>query len=266
MESSAFVQSFLAPQKMGNWFRDFNPLSKANTCFAIAFTAIVVSDWRYGFPLCVFYGLFAVAAGRFRPFFKLFWKLLLLTLGFLVLIRQMSFNGFLVLFTPWLWTWDAFEAAFNISSYILGFSGAILLFFNTTEMRDLMYSLEQKGVSHATSYIMLASFQTIIDLRQNAVTIMESQKSRGIETDGKFLDRIKAFFPILAPLFLGALASTEEKSIAMDARAFSVERSHTFLRELRPVPPSEKVLVIACDLYLVAVIGIKIYMTFFANR
>jgi energy-coupling factor transporter transmembrane protein EcfT len=89
---------------------------------------------------------------------------------------------------------------------------------------------------------MLASMQNIIDLRKASVTILDSQKSRGIETDGNVFVRTRAFFPTLGPLLLGAIASTEEKVIAMDARAFSVKGKHTFLRELAPVSPREKLL------------------------
>lgn len=115
---------------------------------------------------------------------------------------------------------------------------------------------------HEVSYIVLASFQTITDLKKNTAQIMESQKARGIETEGSVIRRIKAFFPILGPLVLGAISSTEEKSIAMDARAFSVKCSHTFLRELRPVPVYEKLIVILADVLLLAVIGVRLYQMF----
>ena len=58
--------------------------------------------------------------------------------------------------------------------------------------------------------------------------------------------------PVISPLMLGAIASAEEKSIAMDARAFSIDTPHTFLRELRVVPGWEKALNLAADLAFVA--------------
>ena len=105
---------------------------------------------------------------------------------------------------------------------------------------------------HTTSYIILASFQTIVDLKASVQTIFESQKARGIEVEGSLLTRAKAFFPVISPLMLGAIASAEEKSIAMDARAFSIDTPHTFLRELRVVPGWEKALNLAADLAFVA--------------
>jgi len=100
------------------------------------------------------------------------------------------------------------------------------------------------------------------DLKKNMETIMESQKARGIETEGGIVIRVKAFFPILGPLILGAISGTEEKSIAMDARAFSAKCQHTFLRELKPVPVYEKIIVLLVNLFFAASVGFKIYTIF----
>ena len=104
------------------------------------------------------------------------------------------------------------------------------------KMKDLMLALENRGVTHVASYIMLSSMQSIIDMKKSADTILESQKARGIETDGNLIVRMKAFFPTLGPILLSAMSGTEEKAIAMDARAFSHEGGHTYLRVLRPIP------------------------------
>lgn len=260
-----FIDSFRDYQKFDNWFIDFNPLSKLNILFALGFSSMLLNNWKYGFSLSVLYCVFAFFVKRGKQFVKLF-SVIVLILGFFTLvIRQFSVSGTTVLFTLFgvlPITKEALINGLNTASYLLGFSGAIILFFVTTQMRDLMYALERKGVSHEVSYVVLASFQTIIDLKKNTNQIMESQKARGIETEGSVINRIKAFFPILGPLVLGAISSTEEKSIAMDARAFSVQCKHTFLRELRPVPVYEKVAVIVVDVCFVLLVVFKIYQAF----
>lgn len=259
-----FINSFRKPVEFPNWFIGLNPLSKLNLCFVIGFACWLIKDWRIGFAMCAFYFVFAFAIGVGKKFTPIFSALFVLAGVFTVIVRQFSAQGGEVMFTlfGWDFTVGALINGLNMSSALLGFSGPIILFFITTQTRDLMYALEQKGMSHTVSYIMLASFQTIIDLKASTVTIMESQKARGIETEGSIMTRIKAFFPILAPLILGALSSTEEKTIAMDARAFSVECDHTFLRELKPVPAWEKALVIVVDLAFVALCVFKIVMMF----
>lgn len=261
----SFIDSFRDYQKFDNWFIDFNPLSKLNILFALGFSSMLVNNWKYGFSLCVLYCIFAFAVNRGKQFMKPFSVIVLIFGFFTLVIRQFSVTGTTVLinlFGVLPITKEALINGLNTASYLLGFSGAIVLFFVTTEMRDLMYSQEKKGVSHEVSYIVLASFQTIIDLKKNTNLIMESQKARGIETEGNIVNRIKAFFPILGPLVLGAISSTEEKSIAMDARAFSVKCKHTFLRELRPAPVYEKAIVIITDISFVLLVVYKIYQVF----
>jgi energy-coupling factor transporter transmembrane protein EcfT len=256
-----FIESLRKYQTVDNWFLDLNPLSKLNILFALGFSAMIVNDWRYGFSLCGFYCILAFVANRGGKFLKPFSVIVLIFGLFTLIIRQFSVAGeteLFKLFGSLSITQEALINGLNTASYLLGFSGGIVLFFVTTQMRDLMYSLEKKGISHEVSYIVLASFQTIIDLRKNTFLIMESQKARGIETEGSVFNRIKAFFPILGPLVLGAISGTEEKTIAMDARAFSVKCKHTFLRELRPVPGYEKIMVVIVDLAFLGVIVYKI--------
>lgn len=251
---STFVEQFLHPQCSGNWFIDLNPLTKLNILLVLAFTSLVTQNIIFSVALCVAYYILALLIGKLKYFNNLFSKLLV-TIGiFIIVVRQLTVKGTTPLFSifGWVWTLEGLLNGLQVGLVILGFSGAIILFYASTQMRDLMYALEQKGVPHATSYIILASFQTIVDLKSSLQTIFESQKARGIEVEGNIFVRIKAFFPVLSPLLLGAIASAEEKSIAMDARAFSVSGSHTFLRELRKTPAWEKAMVVIIDLAFAA--------------
>ena len=54
------------------------------------------------------------------------------------------------------------------------------------------------------------------------------------------------------------MSGTEEKSIAMEARAFSYEGKHTTLRDLRPTTKKEIVLDVIAVLYLLASIGYRV--------
>ncbi len=257
-----FINRFRSYQKTGNFWLDLNPLTKLNICLAFAFSALIMLDYRYGIPLCLLCCVMAALSGKFKEFFSLYGRICLIIIVFVTVIRQIGMRTGNV--TPfinilgWQWYLESFIAGWNTITFILGFSGCLIFFFATTPMRDLMYAFEQMGVSHETSFIMLASMQNIIDLKKASVTILESQKSRGIETDGNILVRAKAFFPTLGPLLLAAIASTEEKAIALDARAFSVKRKHTFLRELAPAGRAEKFLSIAAWVFCVLTVVYRI--------
>lgn len=260
MVNKAFIDSFLKPQTTGNWILDLNPISKLIISILVGFSAIIAQSIPYSFALCLLYFILAAAAQKLRAFSNIYVKLMITVLLFLIILRQVTVKGDMVLFSifGWNWTMEALKVGLNVSGYILGFSGAIILFSSTTSARDLMYSFERLGVPHTTSYVILASLQTIIDLNKSVKTIFESQKARGIEVEGNVFVRAKAFFPVISPLMLGAMSAAEEKSISMDARAFSLETQHTFLRELRKTPVWEKVMVAVFGVLFVALCVVRI--------
>ncbi|MEF9946658.1 MAG: energy-coupling factor transporter transmembrane component T [Lachnospiraceae bacterium] len=251
-----FVNQFMQPKRSGNFIRDLNPMSKLNLMLVLGLSPFIVQNFIYGFSIVIFFILVSALAGSFQSFFSMYWKVLLLFGVFLFLVKAAFSPGEEVLFQLWgiCVTQESIIAGLNIVSLVLAFSGAVILFVKVTPMEDLTYMLEKKGVSHMVSFVILSSFQMITDLGQNAQIILESQKARGIETEGNVFQRAKAFIPVIGPLILNAIASTEEKSIAMDARAFSAPVEHTFLSELPEVKLKEKIIVILFDIAFVALI------------
>lgn len=249
----SFVEKYMHPKKTGNVIRDLNPFSKLNLALVIGISTFVVYNYIYGFAIVLFFILISVAAKEFKSFFSMYWKVLLLFGVFLFLIKAAFSPGEHIIFQLWgiCVTKESIISGLNTVSCVLAFSGGIVLFVKTTPMEDFTYMLEQKGVSHMVSFVILSSFQSIADLGQSSRVIMESQKARGIETEGNIWRRAKAYIPVMGPLVLNAISSTEEKSIAMDARAFSAPVEHTFLSELPLVTAKEKILVSLVDIAFV---------------
>lgn len=258
----SFAHDYLKPRLKGNFILDMNTMSKANILIAMTLSAFVVFDVAYAFALTALILVFAALAGKFRSFFKVYWKIVVFFASLLFLVRAAFTNGSVVLFqlggihvTP-----EGIHLGLISAALVMEFSGAFILFMETTEMDELVYMLEKKGMSHTFSYIILSAFQTIKDLSKSSQTIMDSQRCRGIETEGSIVNRAKAFVPVLGPLVLGAISNAEEKSIAMDARAFSAPNKHTSLLLLRKVPTSEQLLVWVFDLALILTIIGRIYV------
>lgn len=255
-----YMDKYCNYQLRGNFFLDMNPLVKMNIFLAVGIIGILLPSYKEQIVLCAVYYVLAAVGKRFKTFAKLYTAFLIMILGYMLIVRQLSVTGENVLFSVfgWKWTYEALVNALDLSFTLSVFSGGVILFFVFTEMRDLMYSFEKLGVSHEASYIVLASFQTMTDLKKTAQTIMDSQRARGVETEGNFIRRAKAFLPVLSPTFLSALTSTEEKTISMDARAFSIERKHSFLRELRPVTVHEKILLVIVNAALITAVVLTI--------
>lgn len=53
--------------------------------------------------------------------------------------------------------------------------------------------------------------------------IMDSQRARGVETQGNIFVRAKALIPSLVPLVVSAFMSSEERALALESKGFEYE-------------------------------------------
>jgi energy-coupling factor transport system permease protein len=121
----------------------------------------------------------------------------------------------------------------NQTSVLVVMAAVVLLFFETTEVEDLMISLQQKKVSHVVSYIVLSTLQMIPDMVKRSKVIMQAQQARGIETEGNIYLRMRAFFPSLGPLIISSISELEERAITLEVRGFSASVEKTFLKDIQ---------------------------------
>lgn len=104
---------------------------------------------------------------------------------------------------------------------ILAVVGSFLLLSLAVRPDKLMIALQQHGIPNALTYIILTTIQIIPHFQAKANTILDAQRSRGLETEGSLGKRIRALAPLAVPLVLGSIVDIEERAIALEARAFS---------------------------------------------
>jgi len=107
-----------------------------------------------------------------------------------------------------------------------------MLFAMATRPDTLMISLKQVGMPSGLAYIVVTTLQIIPSFQRKVATILDAQRSRGLETQGNILVRSRALVPIVLPLVLGSLMDVEERAIAIQARAFGAKRVETSLIEI----------------------------------
>lgn len=151
--------------------------------------------------------------------------------------------------------------AFASSVRILFITGAMLLTLLTTHPGVLMSSLVQKGFPPPLAYIIVSTFQILPQMSERARTIMDAQRSRGLETEGSIFKRARALVPLLGPLVMGSLLDVEERSLALEARGFSATAPKTSLYEI-PDPTPERLLRWAILIVIVGVVGYRLLEAF----
>ena len=113
----------------------------------------------------------------------------------------------------------------NILNMLLSFAIVVL----STRPSELVDELERKGFSPRFGYIINSVFQIIPQMMGTMHTITDAQRSRGMETEGSLLVRIKAFLPLISPVVMSALTATRERAIALEVRGFGAKGLKTWM-------------------------------------
>ncbi|MFC7395497.1 energy-coupling factor transporter transmembrane component T family protein [Scopulibacillus cellulosilyticus] len=234
------------------------PITKLVIAVCCIVLAFVLPDFVTRLCLVVFIQIAAIISGKYKSFIKYF----LLTIGvlalFILLIQSLFYQG---TNPEILWTlgilsikYEGILYGLKIASAVLAFGSAILLFFQTTSIKDFIYSLEKSGLSSKAAYVVLATLQMIPQMRKRSQVIMSAQKARGVETEGNVFVRAKAFIPTLGPLVLSSIAGTEEKALTLEARGFSSSAKKTHLFKLDDTKRDKVICIIAVIITLILII------------
>ena len=151
---------------------------------------------------------------------------LLLTLPIaisVVLVSVFTRAGTTVLFEigPFDATVEGVDFALQTLVRLFAISLSIGLFIMTTEPRAFVFDLERRGVPPRAAFVAVATIEAVPTLVERATTISESQRARGLDTEGSFLARVRGLLPIVGPVIIGSLTDVEERSLALESRAFS---------------------------------------------
>ena len=257
MTEEQFVDSFRKYQKKGNWWCDFHPVAKMVTCLSLGFICLIVFRWQVGLIVFLLAGGIAFLTPVWKKYFKMIGIMFLLGCVFTVIVRLYVHMGDPGPVAFYLFGKSVPVAAIisclDLIFMIEGFLGIFLIFFMTTEMRDLCCCLEQLGMSSTVTFMVLSTFSSITSIKEKLNCVRESQRARGIETEGNLFVKVKSILPVLFPVIISSMTGIEDKTLAMDARAFAADGVHTSLRKIQPAKRSEKT--VAVVTVIVSILG-----------
>ena len=151
---------------------------------------------------------------------------LLLTLPIaisVVLVSVFTRAGTTVLFEigPFDATLEGVDFAAQTVVRLFAISLSIGLFILTTEPRAFVFDLERRGVSQRFAFVAVATIEAVPNLVERAGIISESQRARGLDTEGSVIARLRGVLPLVGPVILSSLTEVDERSLALESRAFS---------------------------------------------
>jgi len=118
-------------------------------------------------------------------------------------------------------TAEGLALAIEILVRLAAISSAVTLFYLTTRPAELVLDLEARGVPPRLAFVAHSSVQTVPAMAERASQIIAAQRARGLDTEGSLRRRLRGVVPIAGSVILGAVAEVEERSMALEARAFT---------------------------------------------
>lgn len=203
------------------------------TKFMITLLVVIISIFTPGYALqyalLPVFLIISLMAGTTKQFLSAFFKSIFIIILFIFVMQvfivanddQIPIWGFIH------FSQIGLATSLSMTSKIAAIASAIMIFFETTKVKDITYSLEHAGTPRKVTFLISSTIQLIPQMSIISKTITDAQKSRGIETEGVLITRMKAFIPMLGPLVLSSIQQTEERVLALESRAFSAKDKKT---------------------------------------
>lgn len=118
---------------------------------------------------------------------------------------------------------------------ILSISLVFIIIPYTMDSRAYGVTFRKLGLPDRLAYTMELSFRFIPTLARNFQVTLDAQRARGFELDsvkGGIFNKIKRIAPLIIPVTMNAIVSSEDIANAMDLRGFG-QQKRTWLYELK---------------------------------
>jgi energy-coupling factor transport system permease protein len=152
------------------------------------------------------------------------------------------------------------ERSFTMTIRFIVLIQSFSVFFLTTSPDLLGLALEQSRVPYELCFAFTTAVRFVPVLADEAQTIMDAQRARGLELEGgNFVRRIKNYIPILIPLIVNAIRRSLELAETMESRAWgsSVKRTNLYVLKMTR---KDIYLILAALLLLVVSIYISMFV------
>jgi energy-coupling factor transport system permease protein len=153
------------------------------------------------------------------------------------------------------------ESAVAMTLRFVVLVGSFSVFFLTTSPDRLGLALEQTHFPYEFSFAFTTAIRFVPVLAEEAQTIMDAQKARGLELEkGGFLKKIRNYIPVLIPLIVSAIRRSLELAEAMESRAWGATKKRTNLYKLK-LHLGDFILLSITLLILITAVYLRLYVT-----
>ncbi len=212
-------------------YRSLNPATKLVIAVAEAIIAFGIRGWTG--PLVVL-GILIVTGTRARVgrSFVPFLVATIPLIASILLINTLLYPGAtdrIFSAGPIAPTWTGLTAATQAALRVIAFAMSVALLGLTTSADDLVDDLERRGLGRRSVFVVGATIRAVPRMVVRAGEIIDAQRSRGLDTEGRIWRRLRGILPLAGPMLVGALGDVEAQSVALEARGFTAPGRRTVL-------------------------------------
>lgn len=130
-----------------------------------------------------------------------------------------------------------------------------MVFVSTTMIEELAQGLRRLGLPYAVSFALAAAVRLVPTFLGSSASVVEAQKSRGLDLEsGNVLARLRRHIPVLVPVFVTAIRTTDLTAMALESKGFGAHRRRTYYLELLMRPADW-----ACVILALVLAGAAVY-------
>lgn len=236
-----------------NWIHSLYPSTKALFWLSIILLSMFVPGYTFQYLMLPLIMIVSMMSGDFKKVMELFLKFILIIVVFIFAIQTfiVSYGDEVQIWKFIHFSQTGLNTSLDMTSKIVAISAATIWFFRVTSVKDIIYGLEKARIPKKVTFVISSTIQMIPQATMLQHTIADAQKSRGIETDGNFWIRIKAFIPMIGPLVLSLIQQTEERVLALESKGFSAGARKTSVYEIKKTAADY----ILDSLFIIVVVG-----------
>ncbi len=108
-----------------------------------------------------------------------------------------------------------------------------IIFLSTTRYEELTIGLIRLGLPYRAGFAVSTAFRMIPMIVASAYAVAQAQRTRGLDLDsGNLIRRVKKYLPLLVPVFLFMIRSTNTFVMALESRGFGARKRRTFYLQI----------------------------------
>jgi energy-coupling factor transport system permease protein len=212
------------------WVHRLDPRTKMLLLIGAFVLAFLFVNPLYGLVVLAIVLAFGYAAQSLVNL-KRIWFILLMIAVMTVILWTLFGSGETPLF--WLVEREALlygiGAALRIDIMIV----AGMIFLSTTRNEEIATGLVKLGIPYRFAFAVSTALRLVPTIAATGATIGQAQRSRGLDLEsGNLIQRVRKNTPLLIPVFVSTIRSTNVFSMALESKGFGASPQRTYFLKI----------------------------------